>query len=467
MPSPTAAVSSLVGMAALMLASTAPSSQVPRQLTTPAGFELSIYADSVVNAREMVRGPNGTLFVGTLRVGTVHALVDSDGDHTVPFYTGRMFPASYRNAVIVALQGSWNRSTPSGYRVMVARTGGRRVTSYEPLVDGFFAGANAAAGGRAAGNDAIGRRADVMQLPDGSILISDDSGNRIYRLSYRSASAVPAQGRSAITINDTGVQPENVTSSADGSVYFGSMLKGTIYRAVPGATQAEPWLLASEVGLTNVLGVLAHDASNTLWVCQNSTGGRGGAPVTGQTALRSFNLTTGTPKDRYDFPSNGGVCNDIAVGADGTVYATESFANRIHRLRPGATALDVWFTDAQIGVIDGIALLSDGAVYVNGFNSGRLFRVPVRADGSAGALEPITTSLPLTRPDGLRSVGPMTLLQAEQGGRLAELRVTGARAEVRVIRDSLPRASGVTLVGGNAMVLVELSRAVVVPYPPR
>ena len=53
------------------------------------------------------------------------------------FYTGNMFPASYKNAAIIAQHGSWNRSTPSGYRVMVARTDGRRVTGYEPLVDGF------------------------------------------------------------------------------------------------------------------------------------------------------------------------------------------------------------------------------------------------------------------------------------------------------------------------------------------
>ena len=54
------------------------------------------------------------------------------------FYTGKMFPASYQNAAIIAQHGSWNRSTPSGYRVMVARTEGRRVTSYEPLVEGFL-----------------------------------------------------------------------------------------------------------------------------------------------------------------------------------------------------------------------------------------------------------------------------------------------------------------------------------------
>ena len=114
------------------------------------------------------------------------------------------------------------------------------------------------------------------------------------------------------------------------------MAKGTIYRAGPGASQAEPWILASATGLSNVLGVLAHDETNTLWVCQNNTGGRGGTPVVGQTALRSFDLKTGAARATYPFPSNGGVCNDIAVAADGTVYATESFANRLHRLRPAA-----------------------------------------------------------------------------------------------------------------------------------
>ena len=56
------------------------------------------------------------------------------------FYTGTMFPARYKNAAIIAQHGSWNRSTPSGYRVMAAFTDGRRVTGYEPFVDGFLPG---------------------------------------------------------------------------------------------------------------------------------------------------------------------------------------------------------------------------------------------------------------------------------------------------------------------------------------
>ena len=122
-----------------------------------------------------------------------------------------------------------------------------------------------------------------------------------------------AQSRTEVTVNDTGIQAENLTSSQDGSVYFGSTAKGTIYRAAPGASQAEPWIQASAAGLTNVLGVLADDKTSTLWVCQNSTGGRGGAPVAGQTALRSFDLKSGAAKGTYNFPSNGGVCNDMAA----------------------------------------------------------------------------------------------------------------------------------------------------------
>ncbi len=100
------------------------------------------------------------------------------------FYTGSMFPASYKNAVIIAQHGSWNRTVPSGYRVMVARTNGRRVTSYETFLDGFMPNRSSAPGGRASAAAAVGRPVDVLQLPDGSVLISDDLGNRLLRVSY-------------------------------------------------------------------------------------------------------------------------------------------------------------------------------------------------------------------------------------------------------------------------------------------
>ncbi len=277
------------------------------------------------------------------------------------------------------------------------------------------------------------------------------------------ATSLHAQARTTITLSDTAVSPENVTSSRDGAVYFGSMTKGTIYRALPGAAQAEPWILASSTGLTRVLGVLADDRSNTLFVCQNAVDARGGVPATGTTALRTFDLKTGATKGTYPFPPNSRICNDIAVADDGTAYVSESYGGKVHRLKPGATALEMWASDEQMNVIDGLALLSDG-LYVNDFAKGALFRIPVKADGSAGALVPIQVSMPLGRPDGLRSVGARTLVQAEQAGRVAELTITGDRAEVRVLREGLTRALGVTLVGDTLIVLVEFKSAVGVPY---
>jgi sugar lactone lactonase YvrE len=281
------------------------------------------------------------------------------------------------------------------------------------------------------------------------------------------APVVRAQSRTQVAINDTAVGAENLTSSQDGTVYFGSTAKGTIYRAAPGASQAEPWILASTTGLTRVLGVLADDKTNTLWVCQNHTDGRGGAPVVGQTALRSFDLKSGAAKGTYPFPPNSGICNDIALAADGSAYVSESFGGRIHRLKPGASGLEVWASDSALAVIDGLSFLADGSLYANNFTTGKLYRVPVNADGSAGAAQLIETSMPLVRPDGLRTVGPRTLIQAEGQGRVTELTINGNRAEVRVLQDGLTAATGVTLVGNSALVLVERTRAVVVPYRQR
>ena len=193
------------------------------------------------------------------------------------------------------------------------------------------------------------------------------------------ASAGAAQSRTEVTINDTMVMPESVTSSSDGAIFFGSTSKGNIYRAAPGATQAEPWIQAAAHGLTNVLGVLADDRSRTLWVCTSPAGGRG-TPATGQTALRAFDLASGAPKGTWPFP-DGGLCNDIAVAADGTAYATDTNGRRVLRLKPGATALDVWVADQQLNGLDGVAILN-GAVYVNCFFTGELFRAAIQPNGT-------------------------------------------------------------------------------------
>ena len=94
----------------------------------------------------------------------------------VHFYTGNMFPPEYRNALLVARKGSWNRSKKFGYDVVVVRTDAVGTSPrIEPFVTGFLD----------AGTDQFwGRPVYMLQLPDGSLLLSDEQMGAIYRISY-------------------------------------------------------------------------------------------------------------------------------------------------------------------------------------------------------------------------------------------------------------------------------------------
>ena len=274
-------------------------------------------------------------------------------------------------------------------------------------------------------------------------------------------SQTTAQARAEVTINDTNVSPENLTSTKDGTVFFGSTAKGTIYRALPSVSQAEEWIKGDVAGLTNVLGVLADEKSNTLWVCTNLPGFGRDPAAKGQTALRAFDLKTGTAKGTYPTPG-GGAFNDVAVAADGAVYVSDTFDARILRLKPGAKALDVWLSDPQLRGVDGLTFLADGALYVNNFFNGKLSRITVKADSTAGPIVDIQTSVPFSQPDGLRTSGAKTMLQVEGQGRLTEITINGEKADVKVIKEGLTRAAGVTQIGSTAYVLVERLKAVAV-----
>lgn len=99
------------------------------------------------------------------------------GPHVAPlgmtFYTGDMFPAEYRNQILIAEHGSWNRSKKIGYRVMMVRLDGNKAVSYEPFAEGWLKGESVS-----------GRPVDVLVMPDGSVLISDDEAGVIYRVTY-------------------------------------------------------------------------------------------------------------------------------------------------------------------------------------------------------------------------------------------------------------------------------------------
>ena len=90
------------------------------------------------------------------------------------FYTGAMFPESYRGKLFIARHGSWNRSSKVGYDVVVVSLD----------QNGAVSGMEVFASGWLEGEQEWGRPNDVLQLPDGSLLVSDDTANAIYRITY-------------------------------------------------------------------------------------------------------------------------------------------------------------------------------------------------------------------------------------------------------------------------------------------
>jgi glucose/arabinose dehydrogenase len=91
------------------------------------------------------------------------------------FYSGPMFPPAYRNSVFIAEHGSWNRSKKVGYRVVrvIADPDGGHAHQ-EVFAEGWLQ----------PGETVWGRPADVLPLPDGSLLISDDYAGAVYRVTY-------------------------------------------------------------------------------------------------------------------------------------------------------------------------------------------------------------------------------------------------------------------------------------------
>lgn len=93
----------------------------------------------------------------------------------IKFYTGNMFPAEYKGKAFIAEHGSWNRSKKVGYRIMMVDIEDGAVVNSEPFIDGWL---------DEVAQKASGRPVDMLMLEDGSMLISDDYGDAIYRVTY-------------------------------------------------------------------------------------------------------------------------------------------------------------------------------------------------------------------------------------------------------------------------------------------
>ena len=257
------------------------------------------------------------------------------------------------------------------------------------------------------------------------------------------APATLAQG---ILINDAKSQPESLTMAPGGVLIVGSASSPFVYKVRPGSSTAEKFIdVSAEPAGTFFLGMLADASTNTLWTCQltpvpNTT------PAQRHTALRSFDLTTGAAKIRWNLPGDNNVCNDFTIGPDKALYITDTIPGRIFRLPAGASTAELYLEDRTLNGVDGITFLN-GILYVNNVIFNKLYRIPVDASGKPGTPVDIWTDQPIKGPDGMRSANGKLVLAENASGKISVLTVNGDKASVTVIKEGLNTPTGVEPVG--------------------
>jgi hypothetical protein len=268
-----------------------------------------------------------------------------------------------------------------------------------------------------------------------------------------------------ILIADAKSQPESLTIAPGGVLIVGSASTPFIYKVRAGSTTAEKFIDVSAEGAgTFFFGMLADAATNTLWTCQ-LTPVPGTTPAQRHTALRSFDLTTGAPKVRWNLPGDNNVCNDFAIGPDKALYISDTINSKIYRLPAGASTAELFLEHRALYGIDGITFL-DGTLYVNNVFSNNLYRIPVDAAGKAGQPVDIWMDQPIKGPDGMRAANGKLIVAENGSGKISVLTVNGDKASVTVIKEGLNTPTGVEPAGDTIWIAERgAGKAVSIPMP--
>jgi glucose/arabinose dehydrogenase len=144
---------------------------VTSRLTVPDGFRIEVFAEGLKGARFMALGPDSAIYL------TIPPAI-TDTAHSAPlgcaFYTGDEFPEEYHGDLFVAYHGSWNRSEPTGYKVVRVVVEEGKPVEILDFVSDFLPPEG----------KAIGRPVDVLVDIDGSLVISDDAAGRLFRVRH-------------------------------------------------------------------------------------------------------------------------------------------------------------------------------------------------------------------------------------------------------------------------------------------
>jgi hypothetical protein len=272
--------------------------------------------------------------------------------------------------------------------------------------------------------------------------------------------ALAAAAPREIVIEGERIFPGSITATRDGAVIVGSVMTGKFYRAEPGAALAREWVPTKVA--QGIFGILADDRSGTLWACATplrmGPPAANAAPPTPTAAVMAYDLTTGVVRNRYPLPED--ACGDIALGPDGSVYATSGA--QVVRLKPSESAFRTWAGGpgawgAQTMRLNAIAF-AQGKVVVGVRDGSGLMSVEVRSDGSAGPPQAVQLDQPVMGPDGMRSFGANGILIPEQGapgGRFTLVTLTPQGAQRTVLKTGFPDGPISTVQVGEVAYVLE------------
>jgi glucose/arabinose dehydrogenase len=285
------------------------------------------------------------------------------------FYTGKQFPAEYQGNAVIAQHGSWNRKEPVGYQlVRVTFDAEKKVQETKVFIDGWLSQEG----------EVWGRPNDVLQLPDGSLLVSDDYNGVIYRVSYdgkaqgKGAAATPASGKDASTLTGFAM-PESVFAAPDGTVYiseigeFGKSGDGKITQV--DANGARKTLAE---GLNDPKGLdLFNDQ---LYVADVDKVVR----VDARSGQKTEFAATAS------FPRKPVFLNDIEIDGLGNVYVSDSGDDNgkgagIFKITPSGKVTEVLKANAGIKRPNGLLMDGPDSLLVADFGTGKLFKVQLHA----------------------------------------------------------------------------------------
>jgi hypothetical protein len=247
-----------------------------------------------------------------------------------------------------------------------------------------------------------------------------------------------AAGGGGVQIIDLPEQffPEGIAVSPGSRLYIGSVANGSIYTIGPNSTTAQVFVAPKTLPKPSVLGMAVSNDAQTLWVCNTDTSPPDGALPSA--AIVGIGAADGQVKATHELPPSaaGAFCNDIAIAANGNLWATESFGGRLFRIAAADLNSDApataWLQASELSGpngpevnkfgANGLALMS-GKLFVVNSSRGWLLSIdptleaPVSADLHLVELveSGVTGAVVLANPDGIRRLNDTDLLIVENG----------------------------------------------------